>query len=305
MPVMNTGLLERGMRNEFGETFEKVPTHWANLATTIKSDADGEKYRWVGAVRQMREWGTGRVATGLNSESYDIQNSKYEITMEIDRDEIDDAQTNMITQRINSMATRAAAHKDRLLANLLMLGAEAESLAFDGKPFFAADHESGNSGAQSNILTSNVTTPAKPTAVEIQESFDEALAALLTFNDDQGEPMSLTDRGLYIVVHPALKLRWLEALKAAFVGSTQNVRDQVDTNIISFPWLTDRTEWFLLKTDEAVRPFIFQDRMPIEFKLVGPGSEEEFKKDKWYAGVRARYAMAYGRWEFAVQTTFN
>ena len=37
---------------------------------------------------------------------------------------------------------------------------------------------------------------------------------------------------------------------------------------VALPWLEELSKWFLLKTDGVIRPFIFQDREPIEFGAV-------------------------------------
>ena len=70
------------------------------------------------------------------------------------------------------------------------------------------------------------------------------------------------------------------------------------------PWLTSTDRMYLCKTDGIVRPFIFQDREPIEFGSLTETSEEGFKREKLLFGVRARYRMTYGYWQYAVRTVF-
>jgi phage major head subunit gpT-like protein len=67
------------------------------------------------------------------------------------------------------------------------------------------------------------------------------------------------------------------------------------------PHLTDQSKWYLLKTDTAVRPFIFQDREPVEFGALMENADEGFKREKFLFGVRARYRMAYGYWQNAIR----
>jgi len=57
----------------------------------------------------------------------------------------------------------------------------------------------------------------------------------------------------------------------------------------------------LLKTDAAVRPLIFQDREPVEFTALTEDSEEGFRREKFLYGVRARYRLTYGYWQYAVK----
>jgi phage major head subunit gpT-like protein len=96
----------------------------------------------------------------------------------------------------------------------------------------------------------------------------------------------------------------LEAVTAVLVGNTSNII-QGAARIVSFPWLSDASKWYLLKTDGVVRPFIFQDREPVEFTALTEDSDEGFRREKFLYGVRARYALAYGYWQYAVRVDFT
>ncbi|MBN1512812.1 MAG: Mu-like prophage major head subunit gpT family protein [Phycisphaerae bacterium] len=303
MAIINTGLLTKGLRSEFFQRFGTVPTFYQDLSTRIPSTSDHETYRWLGTVPQMREWGTGRVAKGLRTESYSVENLKYEATLEVDRDEIADDQTGQIRIRVAELAERAATHKDYLISRLLVVGTAAEAVGYDGAPFFSSSHVSGQSGAQSNDLDAGASTGTSPTSEEFKAAMKSAIAQMLTFRDDQGQPMPLTAGGLVCVVPPILYFTALEAIQATMLNSTSNVLQGI-ARVIAFPWLTDESTWYLLKTDGVIRPFIFQDREPVEFNTLTEDSEEGFLREKFLYGVRARYRMAYGYWQYAVRTSF-
>jgi phage major head subunit gpT-like protein len=299
MAVINTGLLTKGLRSEFFDRFRSSPTYYQDLATRIVSTNDRETYRWLGTVPQMREWGTGRLARGLRTESYSVANLKYEATLEIDRDEIADDQVGQIRPRIAELALRAATHKDYLLADLLASGSSAGFNSYDGETFFSAAHNSGSSGVQSNTVSVDVSSVQNPTVEEFKAGIKEAIGRMLTFKDDQGAPMVLQVSGLQCVVPPSLYFTALEAVSAAMIADTSNVLKGV-ARVISLPWLTDASRWYLLKTDGVVRPFIFQDREPIEFGSLAEDSDEAFRREKYLYGVRARYRIAYGYWQYGV-----
>jgi phage major head subunit gpT-like protein len=304
MAVINTGLLTKGLRSEFFMRFEQTPTYYGDLATRIVSTGDSETYRWLGTVPKMREWGTGRVAKGLRTESYSVENLKYEATLEVDRDEIADDQTGQIRVRVGELAQRAATHKDYLIAQLLQLGGGAGAVAYDGAAFFSESHSSGGSGTQSNDLDHEAEDPAGASLDEFRSSLRQAIARMMGFKDDLGEPMAISATGLVCVVPSTLYLTAQEALNATLVNNTTNVLEGV-ARVIMLPWLSNASTWYLLKTDGVVRPFIFQDREPIEFNALVEGSEEAFRREKFLYGVRARYRMAYGYWQFAVRTIFE
>ncbi len=304
MAVINTGLLTKGLRSEFFDRFEATNTFWQELTTRIASNSDSETYRWLGSVPQMREWGTGRVARGLRTESYSVENLKYESTIEVDRDEISDDQTGQIRIRIGELAQRAATHKDFLISQLLINGESSGFESYDGVPFFNDNHVSGGSGAQDNLLQSTAVDPDNPTTEEFKTALKIAMAAMMAFKDDQGDPMSITSSGLVCVVPVPMYLTAIEAINATVIGDTTNVLAGV-ARIIALPWLTDASKWYLLKTDGIVRPFIFQDREPVEFTALTEVSDEGFRREKFLYGVRARYRMTFGYWQFGVRVNLS
>jgi len=126
---------------------------------------------------------------------------------------------------------------------------------------------------------------------------------MMGFKDDQGEPMSISADGLVCVVPTSMQITALEAVSATVVDNTSNILSGV-ARVVALPWLTDPSKWYLLKTDGIIRPFIFQDREPIEFTALTEESDEGFRREKFLYGVRARYRLAYGYWQFAVLTRF-
>lgn len=300
MAIINTGLLTKGLRSEFFNRFNLATTHFQNLTTRIQSSSDSETYKWLGSLPRMREWGTGRIAKGLGQESYSVENLKYESTLEVDRDEISDDKTGQIRMRVAELAERAATHKDYLIAQLLINGETAGFNSYDGVSYFNDAHVSGSSGAQDNLLTSPAVDPDNPTTDEFKSALKTAIGAMMGFKDDQGDPMSISATGLSCVVPTTMYLTALEAVNATMVSGTNNVVAGA-ARIIAFPWLTDQSKWYLLKTDGVVGAFIFQDREPIEFTALTEDSDEGFRREKFLYGVRARYRIAYGYWQHAVR----
>ena len=300
MAIINTGLLTKGLRSEFFSRFDAATTYFQDLTTRIQSNSDTETYKWLGSVPNMREWGTGRVAKGLRTESYSVENLKYEATIEVDRDEIADDKTGQIRIRIGELAERAASHKDYLVAQLLINGETTGFNSYDGVSFFGDSHVSGASGQQSNLRTHTAVDPDHPTIEEFKAALKEAIAAMMSFKDDRGDPMSISASGLACAVPTTMYLTELEALNATLINSTSNVVAGI-ARVIALPWLTDESKWYLLKTDGVVRPFIFQDREPVEFTALTEDSDEGFRREKFLYGARARYRITYGYWQYAVR----
>ncbi|HUX03146.1 MAG TPA: Mu-like prophage major head subunit gpT family protein [Phycisphaerae bacterium] len=310
--VVSTGLTEAGVRADFFESLDTTTTYWQDLSTRLPSTTKKETYGFLGSIPQMREWGSGRLAKGIRSETYDIESQEYEATIAVDRKEIEDDQTGQIRLRIQEMAGYAATHKDYLIEQLLINGESVGFHAYDGVPFFNANHVSGASGAQTNLLTYGAADADNPTQAEFRAALTQAIAAMIAYRDDTGQPKRVTPAGLVCVVPPTMLFTALEAINLQLVGTgaigaaaLQSNVIQNAARVIALPGLTDASEWYLLKTDVPIRPFIFQDRLPVEFQAVAEGSEDAFIKGRFLYGVRARYCMTYGYWQYAVRTDFT
>lgn len=304
MAIKSTGLLAAGLKSNFFERFTALDAlaMYRAVSTRVTSDKDRESYRWLGAPPPMREWGTGRKARDVIVEAWNVANQKYECTMEVDRDEISDDQTGQIRIRAMEVGEQAATHKDYLISQLLLNGGT--GTGFDGVAFFSTAHVSGASGSQSNSLSAAAATPASPTSAEFKKSFNDAISKMASLKNDQGQPANIGTSGLVAIVPPNSWAAAREALEAAVLNNTSNVLIGAARIMLS-AWLPDNhTSWYLCKTDASMGPFIFQDREPIEFKSLEEGSDEEFLREKYLFGARARYAMAYGRWQHCMRTTF-
>ncbi len=307
MAVINTGLIAKGVRSDFFARFDSTKTHFQDLATRIQSDSDQETYKWLGSTPRMREWGTGRLAKGIRTESYSVENQKYEATIEVDRDEIADDKTGQIRIRAQELAVHAATHKDYLISQLLINAETAGFNSYDGVSFFNTAHVSGASGNQSNKLDASGTSDVTdPTVAEFKAALRTAIGKMMGYVDDVGEPTALDTEGLVILCPTTMYLTALETVRATIISNTSNVLEGIAT-VVAFPWLTDLSKWYLLKTggSTVVRPFVFQDREAVEFTALDEGSDEAFRREKFLYGARARYAMAYGLWQLAVRTDFT
>ena len=306
--IVNTGLLNKNARSEFFNRFDATPAVYRDLCTELTSTKDQENYRWLGSVPQMREFIGGRQAKGLRPESYDVVNKTYEATLEVDVNEVADDQTGQINIRIQELGQRAATHPDYLIADLLVHGATAGYLSYDGVTFFNDAHISGASGSQDNDLTATAAAAVKTTA-ECQTALKAAIGAMLAYLDDQGEPMVMDTSGLVVVCPPSMYLAMQEAVNQGIVLAATSAIGSVlqgIARVVSLPWLTVGTTFYLCKTNGIIRPFIFQDRERIEFAAINqPDSEHVFTKNKMLFGVKARYAVAYAYWQYCVRTVFN
>lgn len=303
MAIVSTGLSAAGLRSTFFSRYLAISARFEQLATRVDSNKDAETYKWLGALPMMRPWGTGRLAKGLRTESYTVENEEYESTIAVRQTALEDDQTGQIRIQVNAMARAARRYPDYLLGQLLILGATAGYNSYDGVTFFNAAHVSGASGSQDNDLAATAAAATK-TVDECKAALQASIAAMMAFNDDQGQPTMMDPEGLVILVPPAMYFPMLHTVQAAMITNTSNVIAGIAA-VISFPYLSLGTTFYTCKVDEEVRPFIFQDRLPIEFDALERGSEVNFRQGENLYGVRARYALTYGMWQYCVRTIFN
>jgi len=60
------------------------------------------------------------------------------------------------------------------------------------------------------------------------------------------------------------------------------------------------SQWFLLDTSRAIKPLLFQERIPYSFQsLTGETNENVVMRDEYLYGVRARANAGFGLWQLA------
>jgi len=286
---------------------------WLNSST----DQETETYKWLGQTPAMREWIGKRQAKGFNDFEYTIKNKKYEATLEIDLADIERDKTGQIMLRVNEMARRAAVHPWKLIADLIFAGSS--TICYDGQFFFDTDHEEGESGVQSNDLqvdisaapTSQHGTITNPSTEEMTHVILKAISKMISFRDDQGEPMNEDAREFLVVGPTSLNPQMLASVtKPSLSGGETNalVASGYKVDVLATPRLSPVTapwtdEIAVFRTDADMKPFILQEEKPLSLKSKGAGSELEFDEDKWQFGIDVRRNAGFGLWQYGVLAT--
>lgn len=277
------------------------------VSREFSSNQESETYKWLGMAPAMREWIGGRQPRGFRANGITIENKRYEATLEVSMDEIRRDKTGQVMARVQELAARTNAHWASLLTALIIAG---ESTAcYDGQFFFDTDHAEGDSGTQSNDITSDITTTTAPTAAEMQSSILLATQAILGFKDDVGEPMNESAREFLVMIPVSYLAATATALGATVINQTSN-------NIMALgslggfayrmavnPRLSWTTKFALFRTDGPVSALIRQSEEGVTVDALAEGSEEEFKNDRHLYGVKARRNVGYGYWQKACLVT--
>jgi phage major head subunit gpT-like protein len=306
--VVDTGLTSRAIIGRFYRRLEEFAqaAWWTKLAMRFSSNQESETYRWLGMVPQVREWVGGRQIKPLRSNAVTIVNKVWESTIRVDADEQRRDKTGQIMIRVNEMARRVATHPNKLLTDLLLAGET--SLAYDGQYYFDTDHEEGESGAQSNDVTYDATTPTAPTDSEMYEAIIKAIAQIISFKDDSGEPMNESAREFLVMVPMSFLSSTLVALSSKTINASDNPLagpEPFRVEWVANPRVTWTTKFGVFRTDGESRPFIFQEELPVQVQALAEGSELEVNENQHQYGVKAIHEAGYGFWQDSCLVTLT
>ena len=108
------------------------------VATTVTATTREQRYGWLGKVPNVREWVGARVIQNLSESDYSIKERPWELTIGVDRDDIETDNLGQYSTLFEEMGASTGAHKEQLVWNLLTAGFGTN--CYDGQYFFDTDH---------------------------------------------------------------------------------------------------------------------------------------------------------------------
>lgn len=306
--VMDTGLSSKAIIGRFYRRLEEFAqaAWWTRLAMRFGSSQESETYRWLGMVPAVREWVGGRQVRPLRSQGLTIVNKVWESTLRVDADEQRRDKTGQIMVRVNELARRVAEHPNKLLTDLISGGAATS--CYDGAAYFATSHSEGDSGTQSNSISYDVGTVSAPTGAEMYEAILKGIAQIMTFKDDQGEPLGDAAREFMVMVPLQFLSPTLLALSSRTLNENDNplaLGEPFRVTWAANPRLSWTDKFAVFRTDGDARPFIFQEELPVQVQALAEGSELEINENQHQYGVKAVHAAGYGFWQNACLVTLT
>ncbi len=292
----------RDLTAKFDKAARTAKPFYPRLTMRSKSNGFDEKYGMLGDVPQVREWLGNRRAKELRAATYTLTNRLWELTLNLEKDNLADDRMGFYDTLMEDTGSRAATHPDKLLFDTIVAAESAP--CFDSQYFFDTDHAFGDSGTQDNDLTYDASSTSNVTVDECKAASEAAILKMLGYKDDQGEPLNapIVDRlsDIMIVVPLPLRANMIKAYEASVnaTGATNVVIDK--PVIICSPYLTSGVKFYTFNLGGAIKPFIFQAREPLSRGMKGLDDLE--RKDVLFM-TRARYAIGYGAWWTAVLTT--
>lgn len=293
---------------------QNVGAEWVGqISMLVPSVQETENYKWLGMSPAMRQWIGGRHAKGFKGQGMSITNLEYEATLEVLTRELRRDRTGQIMTRVRELADRANAHWASLLSTLIAAGHT--TTCYDTQYFFDNDHTDPGgtyTTSQVNYLSIDISgeaasvhgTVAAPSTEEMRQCILTAIAYIVGFVDDEGEPMNESANSFLIMTPLGIYPAALAACSLPVVaGGEQNILQKGGWNLtaVANARLTDADEFYVFRTDGQTKPFIRQEEVPITIEAIAEGSELEFNEHKHHYGVWASRNVGYGYWQHGFQ----
>lgn len=278
------------LKTTFNRAFTTTETIWEKIAMRVPSTGAYNDYKWLKNFPRMRQWVGAKHIKSLEGDNYVIRNDDWEVTVEVDRNDIEDDQLGIYAPQAHSAGDSAKQLPDEIVGDLA--NGVFTLKCFDGQFMCDTDHPVGDT------LVSNkgVAVLSVATLALAQASYGAARTAMRKFKDEEGRPLNV--RPKILMVCPAL-----EDTANALIN-TDRLEDgkpnpyKGTAEVLVNDYLTSDTSWFLLDTSKSVKPFIYQERKaPVFVSKTDMSSDEVFSRRQYLFGAEARAAGGYGFWQ--------
>src|SRR5690606_25825051 len=128
----NLEALRVGFKTIFQNQLKQTATQYARVSTVVTSTTKEERYGWLGKIPHVREWLGPRVVQNLMEHDYAIKNKPFDLTIGVDRDDIEDDTLGIYGALFAQFGESVAAWPDQLVFALLKAGFTTN--CYDGQP---------------------------------------------------------------------------------------------------------------------------------------------------------------------------
>lgn len=134
----NLRLMYTGFSTAFQGGLGSVAPSHHRVCMMVPSSTRSNEYGWLGNMPRIREWLGPRVVQNLGTYGYTIRNRSFELTVGVDRDDINDDNLGVYAPMFSEMGRATASFPDELIWPLLAAGFVTP--CYDGQYFFDTDH---------------------------------------------------------------------------------------------------------------------------------------------------------------------
>lgn len=306
-------LTPRAVEGMFYTEYDKDESfgNFTGIIGNFTSPTFSKSYPWIGANKKFSEVGGGSEYQGHNQAEIVVVSKHYDNVFDVYKFDMNIGNTAQLRGRLSSLVREAKYVASDLASQLLLAGET--SVCYDGQYFFDTDHEFGESGTWSNIVTVDISTlpvlvhgasAAAPSPEEIQQSVIQCIQQLMSIPNDKGRqensgatrfkvmlPISLWGVMFNSIVTPSSA--------GPTVQQSQNLGDYTIDYTVNFDLSSWTTDFVVARTDHFTTAFIGQEvQAPMMQYAQKPAST-----NGWHHiwDVDLVYGLQYGRPERIVK----
>lgn len=270
---------------------------WADkVSMKVPSNTRSTRHAWLTNVGKFKEYLGEKQVERLSTRAYVLTNKKYELTIEIPEEDLEDDQLGMWGKTAEMMGRQAAKWPDDMLLNVIQNGKTLT--CFDGQPFFNGSHpvnaDKTGLGTYANLITA---TPLTPT------NFGIVWQKMQQFKSDDGRPLPVVP--FLTVVDPSNAVQIRQILNNTLVGvnttgspggvaAVGNVMQGITDSLVIPELGNEAGVWYMLATLGGVKPFLRQIRKePVTTPMTSATAGNVFWHDKLVWGAKARGNAGY------------
>jgi len=263
-------IVEPGVRAGFDKGLAVSGANdWQIIADDWTSNSKTETYPRLMPTGSVREWDARREPRGATQQYFTVENTPYEITYRVEWDMILFDKLAQVNKTAEGYGRQMAMHPQKLLFELLADAFTTATYNGDDESYIVdTAHTDVGSGTLGNKGT---------TALGV-DSLATARIAGLNMKLPSGEPIMINYDKL--VVGPSLAQTAFELTTSPKdpenANNTPNWHHGLD--VIVNPYLTDTNDWFLLCTNQVIKPMAVQFvERPTPMTLI----DDRLKTDKY------------------------
>lgn len=303
MAIVNSDFLSGVLTNFkalFTESFDNTPTQWAQIAGLLDNiGGDSVALDWLGQVPKMREWKGNKIVYGAGNYNFTIPIKDYEVTMGVLRKTLEDDQLGLVKPKLQKLGSEAQRYKDELIFGLLANGFTTK--CYDGQYFFSASHSEGDSGTQSNTVSTALSATSLKTArITMGKILGDKGKNLGVQLDTLVVPVDLEDTANELLNSDLLMVSGqITATSSATLVPSVNIL-KGKARVISSPLLSSASHWYGLYTKDVLKGLYLLVKKDGNFVAKdNPYSDAVFDKAQFEYSAEARYGAGYGMWQYA------
>lgn len=126
------------IKTRFSKGLSGMPEDWKKVAALMGSNAAGNTYAWLSQFPAFREWVGSRLHKVVKERAYNVQNRKFENTLDVPREAFEDNNLEMYGDIAEGFGQSVIDLKNDLIFSAIKAGFA--QICYDGQFFFDTDH---------------------------------------------------------------------------------------------------------------------------------------------------------------------